>query len=239
MARLGIANRPVTVSEFEQQHKPLIIAGAGSIEAKDLTLDEAALFNDGLYRLGRQYGIVGAQLEALYDLLMDWYEEFLFACMVGKLKFDQSFGGANPGGSQYGMSFIRPKVFGAAYETSYWWQTFTSTGWQNVWGSSGSLITMPDTSGTRAQICFPMIMSGSASPKVHEVRFHVEGTDYPIWNIKPWHRIGDIYVATLPGCIVVGPGSGFYMRANVDQVGNDELFPLGIELAISTYMRTE
>lgn len=239
MPRRAAGIRAVTKSEFENEHRPLMIAGAGSIEVAQLTPDEVALFDDGLYRLSRQYGIVGGSMEALYDLMMDWYEEFLFCCAVAKTRFDATFGGVNPGGAQFGMSFIRPRVFGAAYQTAYWWQTWAATGWQNVWGSSGALITMPDTSGERAQICFPMLMSGAASPKIHECWFHVEGTNYPIWPIKPWHRVGDIYVATLQGCIAVGPGNGFYMRANVDQVGNDEVIPLGIEFAISTYMRTE
>ena len=182
-------------------------------------------------------------MEALYDLMMDWYPEFLFCAKVAKERFDMSFGGYNPGGSQFGMSFIRPRVFattnGINYTTAYWWKTWTASGWQDIWGATAAQVTMPDTSGTRAQICFPMIMSGSASPKIHELWFHVEGTNYPIQVIKPWHRIGDVYIATLNGCIAVGPGNSFHLRGNIDQVGNDEIIPIGLEFAISTYMRTE
>lgn len=227
---------------FRDAHTARIIAGAGAIERATMTPDERALFEDGLYRMARLYAIA-SDMKALYDLMMDWHDEFLFACEVAKKRFDLAFGGCNPGGSQFGMSYIRPRVFGTAnavtYSTQFWWYTVALTTWVNLWGSSASMVTLPDTSGQRALIVFPMIMSGAASPKMHECWVHVEGTNYPIWVVKPWNRVGDIYAATLPGAILVGPGNSFHMRAHFDQVGNEEIFPFGIEYAIATYMRTE
>ena len=227
------------MSALQAVKMPLMLAGGGSIDVAPLTQDEQHLFDDGMAHLARHVGIVGGSGDPMYQILMDWYPEFLFACKVAKQQLDMSFGGINAGGSQFGMHFIRPRVFGAAYLTAYWWQTWAAVGWQNVWGTAAANITMPDTTGARALICFPMILSGSASPKVTEVRFGVEGVDYPIWPIKAWNRIGDIYAATLAGAIIVPPGNGFYMRANIDALGNDELIPLGLQFSISTYMRTE
>lgn len=227
---------------FTDIKTPRIISGAGAIEREDLTPDELELFEDGLQRMARLYGIV-SDMKALYDLILDWHDEFLFACQVARKRFDMSFGGVSPGGSQFGMSYIRPKVFGTAntvvYSTAFWWQTISATTWGDMWGSSSSMVTLPDTSGARALIVFPMIFSGAASPKMHECWFHVEGTNYPIWVVKPWSRVGDVYATTLPGAILVGPGGSFHARGHFDQVGNEEIFPFGIEFAIATYMRTE
>jgi hypothetical protein len=210
---------------------PRLLSGGGDISEDKFTPQEAERFDDGLQRLAYIHSLA----RPLHELILDFKDEFRAAAQVAKSRFRNSFGGADPGGNDFGMSFIRPKVFGL----TNWQLNFTSTGWQNVWGSSGSQITMPDTSGARALIAFSAILSMSTSPKVMEGRFVVEGKDYPIWNFQPWWGVGDVYIAILPGVVVVGPGNSFYFRGNVEVTGNDTLIPFGIEYAISTYMRTE
>lgn len=208
-----------------------LLAGAGSLDQAALTDDEKTLFDDMIERLSLQR----AYQRELTDLLADWKDEFLDGVKVAKNRLNLNFGGVAPGGSQFGGSFVRAKVFG--YST--WDLSITATGWQDVWGSSASPITMPDTTSNKALIAIPALLSCSPSPKFMELWVSVSGTNYPIEVVKPYFQVGNIYLAILQGAILVGPGDSFYMRGNADKTGNEVLEPFGIQYSPAAYMRTE
>ena len=212
--------------------KSLWLSGGGDLPAGDpLTASESDLFDSAIETLSS----ISALARRMPELVMDHKEDFRRVAEIAKEKFNLKFGGVIATQGEFGVSFIRPLVL--AYTT--WRLNITAVGWQNIWGSSGTNITMPDSSGSRAYIAFPAVISYSPSPKFQELLLGVKGNIAPIIPILPWNRIGDIYVAQLGATVLVGPGEGFYMRGNAEVTGEEWLAPFGLEFAIGNYMRTE
>ena len=172
-----------------------------------------------------------------FSILLEDRDVYLYAAQIAKKQLNAGFGGAVPSGNQIGMQFIRPKtVLGA----NNWFQTISSPGWNDIFGSSASPVDLSTTSATygnpqnRVLLVFPKLGDYTV-PKVTEVWFHIGPTTYPIWPLPFWFQ-SDVYIHTLPAAVIIGKNERFYMRGNVLGAGQIATFPFGLTLCLGSYM---
>ena len=207
-------------------------SGGGDLPSRT-PLDQAELsfFNQAIEKLSS----VSSLARRMPELFTEDKADYQLVAEMAKEKFSSRFGGVVAASGEFGVQFIRPKV--VAYTN--WYKNITATGWQNLWGSSGSEIAMPDSSGARAFVAFPAVVSFGPSPHLQEFKFFVKGNETPIINVTPWMSVGEVHIAKLGGMVVLGPGESFYARANAETIGQEWIAPFGLEFAIGVYLRTE
>jgi len=211
------------------------IAGVGTdLKFDDLTPEELAMFDRDLVKLSRYF----SQSRDLQMLFLEDRDVYLWAAAIAKKQLATGFGGNVAGSGEFGMQLIRPKPW---LGTNNWQQSYSSAGWNNVFGNSTTPIDLSTTSTTylnpqnRVLNVFPKLMN-TTLPKVREVWFHIGPTDYPIWPIE-FSSIGDLYVAGLPATALIVKNGKFYMRGNIVGTGVvDGLAPLGIAFALGEFM---
>jgi len=220
---IGVAN-PGNVS---------FIAGTGTeLNFDNLTPEELADFDRDLVKLSRYFSM-NRDLQMLF---LEDRDTFLWAASIAKKALAVGFGGAVPGSGEFGMQLIRPTTI---LGTASWQQSFSSAGWNNVFGSSTSPVNLASTSGLNPQNRVLLVITklmNTTLPKVHECWFHIGPTDYPIWPIS-FSAIADLYLAGLPASPLIVKNGKFYMRGNVIGTGVvDGLAPFGLTFALGEYM---
>jgi hypothetical protein len=223
----GITN-PASVS---------FIAGVGAaLDFSDLTTDELAIFDRDLIAISDYFGLS----RDLKTIFLEDRDTYLWAASIAKKQLSLTgFGGAVPGSGQFGMQLIRSKTILGAVD---WLQSYTSSGWQNVYGSSAGPVDFSTTSTTygnpqnRALAVITNLYC-TTIPKIREVWFHMGPTDYPIWPIE-FRNISDLFIAGLPANPLITRNGKFWMRGNVGSpVGVvDGTAPLGLTFALAEYM---
>ncbi|MEM2233725.1 MAG: hypothetical protein QXP81_09340 [Nitrososphaerota archaeon] len=174
----------------------------------------------------------------LFSLVVEDRDFYAFAAMAAKKQLNARFAGALPGSGEVGMQYIRSKT---VLGTTSWFRTFASAGWNNVIGSAASPVDLSTTSTAfgnpqnRVLLAFPKL-GDLTVPKVTEVWFHVEPTDYPIWPIKFW-LTADVYLANLPYSVLIVKNNKFYMRGNVEGANvTTAVHPFGFTFALGSYI---
>jgi hypothetical protein len=219
-------NRPGDVS---------IIAGTPTIPAfENLTPAELKAFDRDLVKIAGYY----AFQRDLYSLFLEDRDTYLFGACIAKKELNAGFGGAVPGSSEFGLQIIRAKLILGA---DSWLRTITTAGWNNILGSSAAPIDLSTTSSTygnpqnRVTLMIPKLID-YAIPKINEVWFFVNPTQYPIWVTK-FMQISNVSVANLPASIYIAKNNRFYMRGNVEgsnvSIG---VAPLGLTYALAPFM---
>jgi len=210
-------------------------ASSAKLSYKPLTPDEVALFDADLARLA---GYFGASRD-LERIILEDRDIYIYALSLANAQIQNSgFGGFNPGSGQLGMQFIRSKtILGAAN----WLKTFASAGWNDLWGSSSSMVDLSSTDTVygnpqnRVALVIPKVFDITL-PKFQELWFHIGVTDFPIHSLS-FMQLADLFVAKLPAAVFVGRNGRFYARGNV--IGNgvvSGLAPLGLAFTLSEYM---
>jgi len=212
------------------------IAGTGAqLDHENLSADEVGIFDRDLIAMSDYFGLS----RDLKTVFLEERDTYLWAASIAKKQLAVGFGGVVPGSGQFGMQLIRSKtVLGA----SDWLQSYSAAGWNNIFGTSSTLINLGSTSTTYGapQNRTLMVISGlycTTLPKIREVWFHIGATDYPIFPIG-FMGLSDLFVAGLPSKPFINKNGQFYMRGNVGSAIGvvDGTAPLGLTFALAEYM---
>ena len=203
-------------------------------EYEALDDDELRVFDTDLAKLAGSF----FRARDAFSIFLEDRDLYLYAAQIAKAQLNAGFGGAVPGGNEVGMQFIRPKTILGA---NHWFQSITSAGWNNIFGSAASPIDLSTTSTTygnpqnRVLLVFPKLGDFTV-PKVQEVWFHIGPTAYPIWPLPFWFQT-DVWIHTLPYAVIIPKNERFYMRGNVLGAATQiATFPLGLCLCLGSYM---
>jgi len=210
------------------------IAGSGtSLEFTDLSRDELDIFDLDLMKLSKYF----SQNRDLQNLFLEDRDTYLWAASIARKQLNKGFGGNVPGSGEFGMQLIRSQSVLVATD---WLRSYSSAGWQNVFGSSTTLVDLSVTTGLNPQnrllLCFPKLFN-TTIPKLTEIWFHIGPTDYPIWPTN-WGAVGDLFVMGLPATPLIVKNGRFYMRGSVGSAIGvvDGSAPLGLAFADAEYM---
>ncbi|MEM4154989.1 MAG: hypothetical protein QXW52_09260 [Candidatus Caldarchaeum sp.] len=211
------------------------IAGQATVpDFSPLDTKELAVFDRDLVKTAGYY--YGAR--DVFGLVVEDRDFYLFAAQAAKFQLNAKIAGAIAGSGDVGFQFIRSKT---VLGTTSWFKTYATAGWNNIHGSAASPVDLSTTSTAfgnpqnRTLLAFPKL-GNQTVPKINEVWFHVEPTDYPIWPIK-FAQLTDTYVANLPHSVLVVRNNKYYMRGNVEGAAvQDATYPLGFTFALGSYL---
>lgn len=225
---------PISPSVVRGPDSISIWAGAVKLAFESLTDDEISVFQRDIVKIARAF----SQDRDLQTIFLEDYDFYLYCASIAKKQLDSGFGGVTPGSGEIGMQLIRSKtILGAAN----WWQSVSSPGWNNIFGSSASPVDLSVTTAAygnpqnRVTLGFPKLICRT-TPKLLESWVHIGPTDYQIFPLH-FYGVGDLYIANLPAGIYVGKNGKFYVRGNVearDVIIGDA--PLGLTFALAEYM---
>jgi hypothetical protein len=234
-----------------------IINGNSQIASIALTPKEQTIFKRDLSRMGSMYALQ----RPLYDLLMSDAGALMSVASLakGSIGTNPTFTGALASGNEIGMQLIRaatvlsnntqnnPSKTAPVYS---WVQTYTASGWTNIFGSATSPVDLSSTgistySVTNTQnivmIAVIALLDPTPSPQLQEVRWHVQNVDYPVETIA-WQQATDLYYAKLQGIYTIPVNGRFYMRGNVQPSttgGIDQTQLFGLAFSTGNYLTYE
>jgi hypothetical protein len=237
----------------QQVAPPLILTGGISAPTEVPFLpEEIAIFDRDLERLAYM-----ASLSAdLRNLLLSDRDAFLVAASVAKstLGTNLTFAGISASSpAQLGMQLIRAITVRNPGITSgtpvqNWIQSYSSTGWTNIFGSPANPVSLAQTglggsSATNLQnkvvLAFGALIDPTPSPKIAEYRFHVGPTDYQVHSIS-WQPLTNLFYAKLEGMFLITKNQSFYMRGNIQpSTGQDNTQLFGLTFATGDYLTYE
>jgi len=228
-------SRPVRPAGTIRPSDVAFIAGQATVpEYVELDSTELTIFDRDLVKTAGYY----STNRDLFSLLVEDRDFYLFATMVGKKQLNAPFRGAVPGSGDLGFSIIRSKT---VLGTTSWFKAYTTPGWNNVLGSAASPVDLSTTDvafgnpQNRVLLAFPKL-GNQTIPKLNEVWFHVEPTDYPIWPVK-FAQLTDTYLANLPHAVLIVKNNKFYMRGNIEGANvADATHPFGLTIALGSYL---
>lgn len=237
----------------EEIAPPLILTGGAQLNQTPLTPEERKIFFRDLRRIAQIYSL-SAELSAL---LLEDAQAYLVAAQVAKATLGTNlvFAGLSASGSaQLGMQLIRAvTVMNVGITTGTpvltWNRTFTSTGWQNLFGSPANPVSLAQfglggTSATnlngRVVLAFSAFLETAPTPVVAEYRVHVGNTDYQVHPIT-WLPATNVFFARLEGVFLITKNNSFYVRGNIQPsagvTSNLQLF--GLTFATGDYLAAE
>lgn len=237
--------------------KTSVVNGNSQIASVALTTTEQQIFQRDLARMG---AILSLE-RPLYDLLMADKDALMsIASMAkGSIGTNPTFTGLLASGNEIGMQYIRAATVlsnntvnnAALAAPQYSWvQTYVSSGWTNVFGSSTSFVDLSSTGITSynvtntqnvVMIAIVGLLNPTPSPQLQEVRFHVQNVDYPVEPLA-WEEASDLYFARLQGIYVIPVNGRFYMRGNVQPSstgGIDQTQLFGVAFSTGNYLTYE
>jgi hypothetical protein len=228
-------SKPVRPAGLIRPEDVAFIAGQAAVpDYAELDATEVRIFDRDLVKTAGYY----ATTRDLFSIILEDRDFYLFAAQVAKKQLNAAFRGAVPGSGDLGFQIIRSKT---VLGTTSWFKSYASAGWNDIHGSSAAPVDLSTTSTTygnpqnRVLLAFPKL-GNQTIPKLNEVWFHVEPTDYPIWPVK-FAQITDTYVSNLPHAILIVKNNKYYMRGNIEGAGvQDATYPLGLTLALGSYM---
>ncbi len=234
-----------------------IINGNSKIASIPLTGSEQAIFKRDLARIGSIYALQ----RPLYDLLMSDADALMSLASLakGSIGTNPTFTGLLASGNEIGMQLIRSATVlsnntqnnsAKAAPVYSWVQTYTASGWTNVFGSAASYVDLSSTgiatySVTNTQnivmLAVIALLNPIPSPQLQEVRWHVQNVDYPVEPIA-WQQATDLYYAKLQGIYTIPVNGRFYMRGNVQPSttgGIDQTELFGLAFSTGNYLSYE
>lgn len=214
----------------------------------DLSQTEQSIFDADLRRIS----YMTALERDLSNLLLAERDSFLFAASIAKSQFKNLTFGGLLGGGGYNMQMIRPITIlsnvpvaqggggGAAVLT--WKRTFAAVGWQALFGNDANQVslgvtgvsTTAVTTYSRVMLAAPYLLSTGSSPKYVELRPRILQTTYPVYPLH-WEKFTDIFLAKLPGCLLILPNENFDFEANIGTAGDDEPQLFGLQFVTYDY----
>lgn len=234
-----------------------IITGNAKVASLALTTAEQQIFTRDLSRLGAMYSLE----DHLYNLLMDDANTLMAVAAMakGSIGTNPVFSGIFANGNEIGMQLIRaPTVLsnntannpGNAAPVYSWVQTYASSGWANVFGSSTSYVDLSSqgitsypvtNTANRVMVAIIALLNAGTAPQLQEVHFQVMNVTYPVQALA-WQSATDLYYAKLGGAYTVPVNGRFYMRGNVQPSstgGQDATELFGLTFATGDYLTYE
>lgn len=222
-----------------------IISGGTAPVAAAVDGTETTLFSEGYEVLSTVYDRFGAA--PISSILSDFQQPYLQAMQYAKNSFNKLPFGGLFGPQGFNMQLIRAStIYGSqttpsANYVANWARTFTTTGWQALFGSQTSPYTLATTGngqyiGTtynRVAIMFTHIIDTSP-PKYDEIRFGVQQNVYPVFPTT-YTLLSDLYVTELPAPIYVDVNQTFFIEANIERLGSGSPQLLGIQYVTKDY----
>ncbi len=172
------------------------------------------------------------------DIFADHREYILETVQVAKNQFESEFGGIHATSNQFGWSMIRPEVIrttSKAAPVRDWNKDVTATGWDNLFGSSGSEVKVNE----EGLVCILGYVNFSPSPKSVALKNIVMGDEKPVYYMEPAMKMSELSVFELPKPFRVLPLKTFYTRALYNSTGRDVLAPFGIYFGTGSHLREE
>ncbi|MEM4154558.1 MAG: hypothetical protein QXW52_07065 [Candidatus Caldarchaeum sp.] len=232
MKRRKMAARPPGLIRPESV---AFIAGQATVpDHRPLETKELAIFDRDLVKAAGYY----YSARDVFGIVVEDRDFYLFAAQAAVQQLNAKFSGSVPGSGDVGFQFIRSKT---VLGTTSWFKTYTTPGWKDIHGSAAAPVDLSTTSATfgnpqnRTLLAFPKL-GNQTIPKLNEVWFHVEPTDYPIWPVK-FAQLTDTYVANLPHSVLIVKNNKYYMRGNIEGANvQDATYTLGFTFALGSYL---
>lgn len=216
----------------------------------DLTGGEAALFDADLRRIAYMQSLQ----RDLSQLLLGQRDGFLYANSVAKNQLPKTAFGGLLGAGGYNMQLIRATTIlanvnvsdggGGAKFVGSWARTFSSTGWQALFGSNANSdpvslgvtgsATSTVTTYQRVVIAAPYIISAGTTPRFVEIKAFVKTVSYPVYPLT-WMKLSNIFIAKLQGILLAQVNDNFSVEANIETTGDDEPELFGLQFVTNDY----
>jgi hypothetical protein len=177
----------------------------------------------------------------------------------GSIGTNPTFNGCEASGNEIGMQLIRaPSVLSnnavnnaalAAPQYS-WVQTYLSSGWTNVFGSSTSPIDLSSTgiagypvtnTNNRLMVAIIALLDPTSAPQLQEVKFHIQQVDYAVQPCA-WLPASDLYYTKLDAIYMTPVNGRLWMRGNVQPSttgGMDQTELFGLAFSTGDYLTYE
>lgn len=238
---------PNGVNKAAADELSLMTGNINSIAYEDLTDSEISAFDISL----RNMAYMAALQRDLTSILLEQRDLFLIVASMAKKAFGTPFKGLIGQGG-FNIQLVRPVTIlsnipvelggGGGSPVLTWKRYFNQTGWQALFGNPSNPVNLgvsgngnsAMTTYKRVITVIPYLLSTGPSPRVQEIQAAVLQTLYPVYPVS-WLKLSDIYLAKLPGAILVNQNGTFSIQANIGSVGMDEVIPFGIQYVTSDY----
>jgi len=222
--------------------KRIIVGQIKELKRTGLTSEEETLLEKELSELARVYKLE----QDMSRLLLEDLDVIKLGAQIAKGVMDEKpFGGVYATEGQFGFRLIIPQsiIFKDKTYLTTWKKTYTSTGWQNLFGTSTNPIKMPTQEGYRRVLVITKLVNHHPVPKLDGIKIHMGRTEYNTYFINQYAKFSELKVAELPGYILFYPGVEGYIRGHVDEgiatPANDEPALFGVEFAEAEILRSE
>ena len=214
----------------------------------DLAPAELAIFDADLRKLSYMTSLE----RDLSGFMLSERDTYLFTASIAKSGFRGLTFSGLLGGGGYNMQMLRPHPIlssltvadggGGGVVVQNWKRTFTTTGWQSLFGTDTDQVSLGVTGNSttavttyaRVMVCAPYILSIGTSPKFVEIRPRVLQTTYPVYPIQ-WLPLSDIFIAHLPATLIALPNDQFDIYGNIATTGDDTPQLFGLEFITFDY----
>jgi hypothetical protein len=204
----------------------------------------------------RRIAYAAALERELSSLLLSDMDALLFAASIAKGQFKNLTFGGGLGSGGFNMQIVRPSTIlssvpvaqggGGGTIVLNWKRTFTTTGWQALFGNDSNQVSLGVTGSSttsvttyaRVMLAIPYILSTGASPKFGEIRPRVLTTTYPVYVLH-WLPMSDIFIAKLPGTLLALLNEFFDIECNITTTGDDVPQLYGLQFASFDYIVLE
>ena len=218
--------------------------------ATDLTQTEIETFDSDLRRLA----YMSSLQRDLSAYLTSQRDQLLYAAAIAKNQLPKKAFGGLLGSGGFNMQAIRPVTIlgnvkvadggGGGAFVGTWARTFTSTGWQALFGSNAASdpvslgvtgsSTTALTTYQRAVVAAPYILSTGSTPRYVELKAFVKQTAYPVYPLH-WLKVSNVFIAKLPGVLLGQINDTFSVEANIGTTGADEPQLFGLQFVTNDY----
>jgi len=230
---------------------PALITGGQTVGRTPLTPDEEAIFERDFERVVK---LIALERDIGELIAMD-IEHYKIVAEAAKAALNNlPFQGLQATGPNiFGMQPIRaitvrnPGIASGATPVIVWTRSVTSTGWQDVFGSSANPVSLAQTGAApnsatnlkdRVVLAFSGLLETSDSPKFSEFRVHLQNVDYGVMPAT-WIEASNVFYAPLMGVFYVGKNGQFWIRGNARSTGTSVLQLVGLCFATGDYMTLE
>ena len=214
----------------------------------DLGPQELAIFDSDLRRISYMQALE----RDLSNIMIAERDTYLFAASIAKAAFRNLTFGGLLGGGGFNFAFLRPNPIlssvtaadggGGGAAVLSWKRTFTTTGWQALFGKDTDQVSLGITGSStttvttyqRVMLAVPYLLSTGTSPRFVEIRPRVLQTTYPVQTLN-WLKMTDIYLTRLSATLLNLPNEYFDIEGNISTTGDDEPQLLGIQYVTFDY----
>ena len=190
----------------------------------------------------------------LSAFLISQRDALLYSAAIAKNQLPKKAFGGLLGSGGFNMQMLRPVTIlgnvnvsdggGGGTFVKSWARTFTTTGWQALFGSNANsdpvslgvtgASTTSLTTYNRVVTAAPYLLSTGSTPRYVEIKPFVKNVAYPVYPLH-WQKLSDIFLAKLPGVLLGQLNDTFSVEANIATAGDDEPQLFGLQFVTNDY----